>query len=317
MKQYNLYLGYFFVFLIVIFSISCKREDEISRQNRYSGTRGLDIRFMDQSIPDRLFENDNFELILKLTNFGASPITTGESVLKLYLEGDYMEFSDNTNVHTENIELAGKERFTSRDDFVVKQYSVDVKQLDEQSQTQDVEIFAIACFNYKTKAYADVCIDTDIYNTKPIEKACSAAPVDLSGGQGAPVAVTKVESRMLTSENDIHPQFKIYISNAGLGSVIEHNSYSTICSQNTPDRENYNTVELSQLGFSQYTISDFDCSPGNKVVKLEHGQDYILCTLNQGISKSIVSYETPLYIELSYGYTVKDTLKVNINKLST
>ncbi|MBD3203303.1 hypothetical protein GF327_03350 [Candidatus Woesearchaeota archaeon] len=307
--------------IIIIFLIGCKDSgnSEIEKEQIYTGTKGLDIEIIEESYPNEVNEKEEFNVVIKLTNYGAYPFSPGNSVFTLSTEKKYMEFSGGNNIESKQINLNGKQNFNSDDDFQVLEYTLKAKELDIESQYHTVKVIANACYDYQTKVYADVCIDTDKYNTKIIDKVCSSEPVTLSGGQGGPVAVTRIEPTMLSDKNNIKPQFRIYIENLDYGSVIKQGTYNTICSSNSPQRNDYNQIELTDIKFSRFTLNDFDCEPeinGRFFAKLENEQDVVTCTLKNGISKATATYTTPLYIQLDYGYTTTDFIEIMIKNLS-
>ncbi|MBU0756612.1 MAG: hypothetical protein KKF44_00975 [Nanoarchaeota archaeon] len=291
----------------------------ITSQNLYRGEQGLEIEIFEKSLPEKVYEEQQFDLIMKLTNKGVHPIDPGDSILKVILEKDYMQFSGGSYINSQQFTLDGKENFALIDDFEIKEYKLESKILDEESQLHQVNIFVTACYNYVTKVFADICIDTDIYNIKPIEKVCEAKTISLSGGQGAPVSVTRIEPSMLSDQNSVKPQFKIYVSNRDKGTVIEYGALNTICSSQTPNKEDYNFVELTAIQFSEYTMTDFDCKPnrmGKVFTKLDNEENFIICTLMEGrLPDSVVTYETPLYIELRYGYTISESASITIENI--
>ncbi|MFH0875249.1 MAG: hypothetical protein V1859_04890 [archaeon] len=311
-----------FVFLQLFFLLGCNQgQNTVTNTKTLQGNEGLKMEIIAKNIPENAYENEDLDMVIKLTNKGAYDIPAADSVLKITLERGYLAFVGGDHLVTDSFALVGKERFTRVDDIMLKEYRFITGVLDEQSKVHTSLILASACYNYLTKAYADVCIDTDIYNIKPIDKVCSAKPVSLSGGQGAPVAVTGVEPRMLANGDYIRPQFTITIKNVDEGSVIEYNKINTVCSSSSLTRDDYNTIDLVELRFSDFTINDFTCEPtrdGRFVAKLKNEEDKIVCTLGENLlPKSTVTYETPLYIELRYGYTLSKSTQVTINKVPT
>ncbi|MBN2421845.1 hypothetical protein JXB41_01345 [Candidatus Woesearchaeota archaeon] len=308
------------VLIMLLFILSaCQTgvNDNATKEKIYTGETGLELEILDRSLPESVFEDERFDMVLKLTNKGAYPITAGDSILKITTEKDYMEIIEPKGslpyIYSGSFDLDGKEKFQNTDDFEVKEFKLMSKRLDEQSQIHTVTILATVCYNYVTKAYADICIDTDVYNTKPIEKSCSAEQVSLNGGQGAPVAVTRIEPKMLSDGDSVKPQFVIYLRNTDRGSVIEYERINTICSKESPDRDDYNNVQLTDIRFSGYDRNDFRCEPD--IAKLENEEDYIICTLQQGIPRSTPSYKTPLYLEFSYAYTLSEQVQLDIERM--
>ncbi len=298
-------------------------DSDISKMKVYQGTKGLELEIIDKSIPDMIFENEEINLVVKFTNRGAASIN--DARIKIYTEREYLEFIDTPradlpNMVTDDLELDGKEKFRIMDDFDIREYTLRARELESQSQIQKVGIMATACYEYSTQAFIDVCIDTDPYDTKPREKVCSPNPVTVSGGQGAPVAVVKVEPRMLADGDYVRPQFKIHLKNTDSGSVIRAGQSGLICSSENPERGDYNYVTLTDIRFSNYGLSDFDCAPtlgSNYAAKLENGNDYIICTIKEGrgISKSETSYMTPLYVKFDYGYIISKGTDIEIRDI--
>ena len=273
-----------------------------------------------ESIPEKVFENEQFNMVVKLTNFGAMPVSAGDGIFLLTPEDDYVEIVQGNNPEN-NFDLEGKETFRNIDDFEILEYTLGVKTLDPESTVHESKIMATLCYDYITSAFVDVCIDTNAYNARPTDKVCSAEPIAISGGQGGPVGITRIEPTMLSSDDNIRPQFKIYFRNFDKGSVVQYGSISTVCSSSSPNINVYNILELSDLRFSDYGRESFDCVPTingqSYVAKLEDEEDFIICTLNSGIPKTTPSFTTPLFVELRYGYTYSDSVGISIRKLGT
>jgi hypothetical protein len=146
---------------------------------------------------------------------------------------------------------------------------------------------------------------------------CTVSDIDLSNGQGGPVVITKIESRMMVDENSIRPQFRIYISNAGQGNVIRYGTKDAVCSNSGLVQGAYNTVDLINIdiGYSNFHIGDFECNPLSLV--LQKNEDYITCTMKAGkISKNTgVSYLTPMKVEFKYGYIESASKQIKIKKI--
>ena len=77
-------------------------------------------------------------------------------------------------------------------------------------------LVATACYEYKTLASPEVCVDPGFYELTSEQKACQVQDFGLSGGQGAPVAVTFVNVDMVGSK----VVFEIDVANVGGGRVV-------------------------------------------------------------------------------------------------
>jgi hypothetical protein len=152
---------------------------------------------------------------------------------------------------------------------------------------------------------------------RPLEKVCKVGTVAIGGGQGAPVAVTKIEQRMLSEEGSVKPQFIIHIRNLGRGTVVRADKVDLACSGQAvssgeqEQRERFlNTVTLEDIRFSEfsYTGGHFDCVPvdqqtGAVAIRLKDGEGLLKCTLKAGLlSAERQAYATSLQVRLRYGY---------------
>ncbi len=100
----------------------------------------------------------------------------------------------------------------------------------------------------------ELCVDTDVYGLRPGEKACNSKDLAFNEGQGGPVAVTNIETKMLldSDEDKVKPQLIIHIENKGNGEVIskgtfEHDifSFGLYNLSNLPSLNNLNNLYYS------------------------------------------------------------------------
>jgi hypothetical protein len=249
------------------------------------------------------------------------------------LERDYVsdinwEFVEGTLEKTEleetaSFSLEGK-KFTNptgNEEFV----SIDVKSrgIEAQSETHTSVILATACYKYKTEFGGNVCVDTDIFNLRPIKKVCQIKDLTFTAGQGAPVAVTKVETQILPDEtsNNIRPQFLIHVENKGNGEVVHKQRYGQVCSK-------FDRVEGEELyeDFNVVFVNAFlsekqlDCSLADEGdegrVKLKDKKAVARCVLSQenAIDSNKDAYISTLRVELDYGYTETISAQTTIEK---
>ncbi|MFH1211717.1 MAG: hypothetical protein V1659_02190 [Candidatus Woesearchaeota archaeon] len=185
---------------------------------------------------------------------------------------------------------------------------------------------AKACYAYVTVASPVMCIDPRPDSGS--EKVCRVHNVALSGGQGAPVAITKVEQTSSTSK----VIFTIYVEHKGDGTIYDYNSFHK-CNPAIGGVKptDLNVVYIRRIRFSA-NIQDggyqpfFTCKPeandglsmgvirlddkGKGIIHCEYrfDEDYINYASNS-------AFEVPLYIELWYFYGEHITQKMNIKKI--
>jgi hypothetical protein len=204
-------------------------------------------------------------------------------------------------------------------------FDAKAKKLDLLSVQHTSPIILNSCYNYHTELSPDLCIDPN--PNSEFEKVCDVKDITLSS-QGAPVAITKVETRILPKNDDVEVQFIIHVENKGNGDVISRYKLKEACSASKLRNEDWNEVILSEFGFSnnQYfykynqdegTKNTITCRPNP--LRLVDGKDTIKCTVDNSklnddlkISKSTPSYISQAYMRFDYGYTKSNTQNIII-----
>lgn len=320
-----------FVLLLSLFLLSAcqftRGKTGIQQIQLHRGQEGLVFDFL-PNVPPAMFyapekgEEVEFEIGITMMNKGASNIVGG--YLALSLEKDYMQFK-NWNLEDRpqftQVDVAGQrvvfnlQGRSPLDPLGGQEIVTATAQplpLDQQTEQHTTAILVTACYPYMTEAETQICIDTDVYGEKIAEKVCKVGDVSLSGGQGAPVAVAKIEQQMLSSTDTsggkyVRPQFIIHVRNAARGTVVRTDKTDLACSSqaiSAEDRQKFfNTVLLDDIRFSEFSLAGghFDCMP--KEIRLKNGEGFAKCTLKNGLlSTERESYATPLFIRLKYGY---------------
>ena len=159
---------------------------------------------------------------------------------------------------------------------------------------------ADACYYYETETGPSICIDPQPFSTE--NKVCQVQDLTFSSGQGAPIAITRIDQEAFATKT----QFRITIKNAGNGEVAEPDS--SRCSTQTLGRDQIDKVRLD---FARVSTTPLDCGPfidnsvkgASGTVRLISGEGSIICELPSGLySSSLTAYTTPLSIKLSYTY---------------
>ena len=292
------------IIVLILFIVGCNSNTgpstSVSDDEVYKGKVGLIFDFRDSMPPPRTTEDDSFPIGFNLKNDGAFDIEKG--YLLLNIEKDLIEI-EKGNV-PEDLEIIGRSRDNPEAGLDFMTFFVKSKKLSSETETITSKILATACYEYQTHFSENVCLDTDYYNLKGMTKACNAEDISFSSGQGAPVAVTRVEPRMLEDNDKIKPMFVIYIDNVGLGEVISSDSVSDMCSSKTVDYDKINNIEV----VAYLSGSLLECKPENP--KLKDKEEIVRCTLEEGVGKDVQPYTTLLTIDIKYGYT--ETISQNI-----
>ena len=371
MKQNNMI---FFVLLsVLIFVSGCLggNSKDKTLSDIHIGFDGINMEFIKGTPPPNTFEKSSFPIGLSIKNIGTYSVnydsnsatkTADESaVLLLNVEKDYncvdsfdgsgkfFAISDNVNKCTINknsiqkikFGIDGKTEFNPKGYEETVMFNVITKQLEPQSESHSSSLSATLCYPYETRFTDTACIDTDILGARFKQKVCKSEDKSYPKGQGAPVAITKVESRMLDKDNKIIPNFIIHIENKGNGNVIKRrndaqettppqatqmSNIDEVCSSKRldPADRDFNTVVLRAYLGAETPDNELDCEPKKTpedkgregYVRLVGNKDIIRCSLPESasISKNTQPYTSPLIIILDYGYMSSISAKYAIER---
>ena len=309
------------IIIFVLFLISCTTTTRPSEQDFHIGFNGLAIGFLKNTPPSKVFEEETLPVILNVKNIGAYDIKDNEAVLSLGVEKDYTKRVDllkegrvaQLQDTAASFSLAGRSALNQIGDEEVISYNVQAGTLDPQSEYHTTTVIATLCYPYETTLTNTICIDTDINNLRPGKKVCKAQDLVLSKGQGAPVAITKIEVNMLPLLGEqkyekIKPQFLIYVENKGQGLVIKREAVKDFCTKSDTKHENINIVYVEVLLGDKELECQLEKKEGSAEqghIKLKAGKDIIRCAVEEGeaIDKYQDPYFSTLKVILKYGYT--------------
>lgn len=310
------------ILLILIVSIliiaGCKgsSNESITDVDVRKGFEGLVMEFTKNAPPDKVFEDSVFPIAMHLRNKGASDIKQGFFVLGF--EKTYVDFANEKKESIE-FEIKGKSIFNANGDEEFITLNAETKKVGAQSETHPSTILATVCYPYESILGTSVCIDADIFGTKLRDKACQVKDLQFSKGQGSPVTITKIETRMLPDADEdldmVKPLFIIYVENKGKGEVITSNKIKNACSSEALNYKDFNRIEIK----ASLSGKELNCNVGGKEsgaeIRLREKKDMIRCTLEEGIGRNQDAYTAPLKIELNYGYTFTISKNIIIERI--
>lgn len=166
------------------------------------------------------------------------------------------------------------------------------------------------CFLYATYAAPVVCIDPTPFSDD--RKVCIPRTFTGTKGQGAPVAVTYIYQ-----ENSPRQAiFEIHIRNVGGGDVYDPGRLEK-CSPYFPGRvtnEDKNVIYIGDVRVSG-DLQRLECTP-NDYVRLDPitGEGIITCSYIIPFSGVRSAYQSPLVVELWYGYSKTMQKKVLLKR---
>lgn len=352
----KLIFAIFLIFTMLAVGCTASSTSKTKEIDVFVGTEGLAAEFSKTAPPPRVFESSDFPILLRIRNNGAYSIGknaqgAGASRGKLVIatEKDYVpsislqtedsRLSYVTNDNTAVFSLDGKTQINPKGDEILIPMGAKTGKLDPQSETRTSTITATLCYPYKTTLSTTVCIDPDAAGIRPGKKVCNVKEIAFSSGQGAPIAVTKIEPQMVPEldNNIVKPQFLIFIENRGLGNSVDINNYNNVCGKsdfvseaaagtkpitniwNVAFLRAYGSGNNQQLVCCPNLEGKCDESESNKdklagFIRFRDKKDFVRCTLKEGVSKNFDAYTSPLRVEIDYGYVQTFTSSFIIQK---
>ena len=301
------------LFLLVFSGCNGSSNGPIKDVDVRKGVDGLTMEFTKNNPPEKVFEESKFPIAIELKNKGASDIENG--ILVFGFERAYADVVKESDAKQE-FDIKGKSVFNPNGDEEFITIDAKTRIIGAQSETHTSTIRVTACYPYKTIFGNSVCVDTDVYGMDGGEKACTVKDLSFSGGQGAPVTVTKVETRMLPAdENKVKPHFIIYVENKGGGDVISVDKVGQACTSQALEHTDFNVIKINAVLSGMELDCNIGDDPGAATIRLRDKKDMVRCTLEQGIDRNLGTYTAPLSIELDYGYTFTISKDVIIEKI--
>lgn len=278
------------IILLVCLLVACIPLKQRPSTDLHIGTQGLEMEFIENAPPDSVYEMNTIPLVLSVKNNGASDITNG------YIAVGVDKYINLISSPLTFLNLRGRSVYSPEGDARYINLRANAKEIDPQSQIHSAEIRATACYPYQTRATANVCIDTTVYKPQVKNKACEVKPIKLSGGQGAPVGVTRVDTNMIPLEDGmLRPEFIIYLDNLGKGLIIDSGYVREACSAFSYGSSYYNVLRAN------VRLSDTILSCDQKIKILDKKDNFIKC-IGEPLESTRGTYPAPLSIELDYGY---------------
>lgn len=299
-KMKKIIVGLIIVFALII--SGCNSSSSIDGNidtNYHSGTKGIELNFIANAPPSKIYNTESLEIMVEVTNRGATDVPTG----KLYISGydpKYLQISPTST----SFNIKGKSIYNP-DGRLNKLVTFTDSRVDipenTDSLTQNIKV--TACYNYKTEASESVCIDP---NPRSItEKVCTPRSLSLSSGQGAPVTITSIDEEM----GKDRVTFKINFANTGGGTIFDVHKGLTNCHTSLEYRD-LDVVDVQ----AQLSDKSLSCEPNRgQGVKLVNGKGFVYCYYQGSLGDD--AYSTQLSVDIEYAYRKSITKSFEIENI--
>lgn len=300
------------IMALLITGCSGKSKDkEIIVVDIHKGIGELEFDFMTNMPPDRLYSKEEYTLGIKLINKGSYDVRNGF----VTLTGDpgYINVEGGLSTSKQLTQLTGKTNYDPRDSEQVVTFDSNIDFADTGFKEHSSNIVMTACYDYSNVFSTSICVDSDPYNLKAVEKTCTVKALNFQG-QGGPVGISGVETTYSKKNDALYPRFKITISNFGKGELFTPGNSEAFCSSKNIKRETFNSITLKKLDFGDMILSDFECTPSNIVLNMDKAE--IVCKLPEGspkrLSDDTTTYTSQLSIEFDYGYSIAKSKMITV-----
>ncbi len=276
-----------------------------SLKEAQSGTQGVETRIVPNFLPSTLFDRQQLSLMVEVKNKGAHDVEAQDCFV--HITG----FDHNIIPGGLNVPRSCGDNYGTLEGKDIYNLDGSFNQLAIESSTIGLplgvneyspNLVIDTCYRYITTATATVCIDPKNYNFETSQQSCRSGSVSLGGGQGGPVGVGYVGVTMAGQR----ATFDINIQSYGTGTVLSNAADIQNCGFN-----NWNFNELNHIIYSVRfgNGQPLDCKPRDGTVRLAGTSGKIICTTEV---PNGAAYETPLVIDLSYGYKNSITQGIRI-----
>jgi len=312
-KKIILVAGIIFLLAIAGCTSGSKDKNPITDIDVRKGVDGLVMTFITNAPPappKSVFEGSKFLVGVKLENKGASNIENGLVVFGF--EKAYVDGVEEKDKEAKPINIKGKSIYNPAGDEDLIKINAQAKTAGAQSERHPSTILATACYPYQTIFGNSVCIDPDVYSERKTQKVCAMGSLASDTGQGAPVAVTEVETGMTyVDENNAMPQFLIHVENRGNGEVTNPDPgiINKACTSGSLEYRNLNILKIS----ASLSGASLKCVP--EEIRLKEKKGISRCDSEISIPKTRDAYTAPLEIKLDYGYTFTIPQDIVIEKI--
>jgi hypothetical protein len=297
-----------FVILLVLLGCSRGPSKQNVQEDYHVGTQGVEINFLTNSPPSRIYDGDTLDIAVEVKNRGAYP--SGQTFQGKLEIGGFDPASIRGSWDGGNsipTSLEGKNQYNPEGGYAVMTYKDrSGVRVPFDADYYEPNILIHSCYKYETTADVMVCIDPEPYKVVEERKVCNmdSGVFSTGGSQGAPIAVTKVEEEV--GSDKIY--FRVYFSNAGSGSVMLPSSYSQ-CPFDLKLEDLDKVVATVKLPYD----ASPECSPkgtASDPVRLTNGQGYMFCKFAKPATQS--AYTTSLNIKAEYVYSSSISKQIRI-----
>jgi hypothetical protein len=181
----------------------------------HKGIEGITLNFVKGYPPEKIWPESDFTIQVEIRNKGAYDIARGAIKLHGFNPRYVVPSEDEKSIQ----QLFGKSLGYPEGDYMLVEF--EESNILTPPGEEPLSFTITAEYDYSTEASAEVCISPELNQiVKTKEKVCEIKEISLSGGQGAPVAVTRINEIPNIKAGKLNLKFIFDIENKGKGEVL-------------------------------------------------------------------------------------------------
>ncbi len=276
------------VFLSLFLLSGCGTgQESVLDYNFKQGIAELNINLFENAPPSEIYPDSEFKFIVELDNQAAYDATDG-TVRIVGLDPKY--FIVSPTEQSFNSLLGRSLAVPAGEKSLDIQFTGHSQRLFEGADSYSQNYFLITKYNSQMDFTDTVCINPSLYRT--YNPGCEMESRKSYGGQGAPVAVTRMDE-LVTPGSGAAAEFRFQIRNEGLGQV---------------GHLNLNDARLgNEQLFCQFIGSK---DPKSVIIGLDNPEVLLVC---KKPLRELNAFTTTISLSFSYDYEVQQEMQLTIS----
>lgn len=284
----------------LFFLLGCVQDDDLVSGPFVGGSNGLEIGFVDDEPPDRVFDNneEDFDIVIQIENVGEFDIPEGKVITtlgKIPLR-DFNIENENSKLDTD---LNGKSEFNGKviDGDIGEIVYQNVRYKHDLLADFETGVRADVCYLYQTKATTKVCLKQKA-TERDLDDACQINNdnVDIFNS-GAPVQISNVRTRS-SGTNEVELTFQI--ENKGSGRVYPPDAFANSCMKDEKKEDRLMVKVITASGRHGVECNSLGGKASGEI-KLSNGIRFVRCDISTRNALESAT-EEPVNIVVDYFY---------------
>ena len=279
-----------FAVTLLMFLVACGGESSGGKAVDYNfkqGVAGVNIKFLDNAPPDKLYPNSNFKIITELHNQQAYKVHDGK--LKLIgLNPQY--FTMDVFEHTLPT-LEGKSLVNPVGDREFIEFPGKANKLFQNAVRHNGPYFLKLSYKSFFEFTETVCLNPNLYAI--YDSGCKIEERKSYSGQGAPIGVKAMEEVIYPGDVGGEVEFRLQVGNLGPGKVNKIN------------------FEQAHLGGKKIDCEFQGSDDGANTFIFKQKKQEVILVCRSPLTSS-TSYTTTLQADFNFEYEVKQKHTLNL-----